>query len=346
MSTQMQQIVLASRPDGAPTQENFRLETADIPVAGDGEILVEVHYMSLDPYMRGRMDDAKSYAAPVPIGGKMEGGSVGKVLASKVDSFAPGDMVFGPFGWATHSTAPAQMCRKLDPSIAPVTTSLGVLGMPGLTGWHGLMEYGRPKEGETLVVAAATGPVGSIVGQLAKSLGLRVVGIAGGADKCAMAVDHFGFDVCLDHRAYADARSLRTALKEACPKGIDIYFENVGGKVLEAVIPLMRPFGRIPVCGMIAWYNEGGLGENAGGGGLTAPKLWRTILVNFLSVNGFIISNHWNRFPEFLADVAPKVASGEIAVKEDITQGLENAPQAFMDLLTGGNNGKAIVKVA
>lgn len=346
MSTQMQQIVLASRPDGAPTPENFRLETAEMPTPAEGEVLVEVQYMSLDPYMRGRMDDAKSYAAPVPIGGKMEGGSVGKVIASKSDQLAEGDMVFGPFGWASHAVAEAKMCRKLDPDQAPVTTALGVLGMPGLTGWHGLMEYGRPKAGETLVVAAATGPVGSMVGQLAKSLGLHVVGIAGGADKCRIATEHFGFDVCLDHRAYPDAKALREALKEACPKGIDIYFENVGGKVLEAVMPLMRPFGRIPICGMIAWYNAGGLGEKAGDAGLTAPKIWRTILVNFLSVNGFIISNHWHRFPEFLAEVAPKVASGEIAVQEDITQGLENAPQAFINLLTGGNVGKAIVKVA
>lgn len=346
MSDKMQQIVLASRPDGAPVPENFQLETADIPAPGDGEILVKVTYMSLDPYMRGRMDDAKSYAAPVPLGGKMEGGSVGVVQASNSDHFKEGDHVFGPFGWATHAVVDAKMCRKLDPDQAPVTTALGVLGMPGLTGWHGLMEYGRPKEGETLVVAAATGPVGSMVGQLAKSLGLRVVGIAGGADKCKLAVDHFGFDVCLDHRAHEDAKSLRDALKDACPKGIDIYFENVGGKVLEAVIPLMRPFGRIPICGMIAWYNAGGLGENAGGVGLTAPKLWRTILVNFLSVNGFIISNHWSRFPEFLSEVAPKVANGEIAVQEDITEGLENAPQAFIDLLTGGNTGKAIVKIA
>ena len=346
MSTEMRQIVLASRPDGAPTPENFRLETVEMPTPGAGEVLVEVQYMSLDPYMRGRMDDAKSYAAPVPIGGKMEGGSVGKVIASKSDHLAEGDMVFGPFGWASHAVADAKMCRKLDPDQAPVTTALGVLGMPGLTGWHGLMEYGRPKAGETLVVAAATGPVGSMVGQLAKSLGLHVVGIAGGADKCRIATEHFGFDVCLDHRAYPDARALREALKEACPKGIDIYFENVGGKVLEAVMPLMRPFGRIPICGMIAWYNAGGLGEKAGDAGLTAPKMWRTILVNFLSVNGFIISNHWNRFPEFLAEVAPKVASGEIAVQEDITEGLENAPQAFIDLLTGGNVGKAIVKVA
>ena len=346
MSEQMQQIVLASRPDGTPTQDNFRLETGDIPTPGEGEILVKVHYMSLDPYMRGRMDDAKSYAQPVPVGGLMEGGSVGEVIASNSPDFKSGDYAFGMFGWATHGVAQAQMCRKVDPDQAPITTSLGVLGMPGFTGWFGLNEYGRPKKGETLVVAAATGPVGSMVGQLAKSMGLRAVGIAGGADKCELAKSEFGFDECLDHRAYDDAKSLRAALKEACPDGIDIYYENVGGKVLEAVMPLMNPHARIPICGMIAWYNAGGLGAGAAEEALTAPKLWRTILVNFLSVNGFIISNHWKRFPEFLQEVAPQVADGRIAVKEDITEGLENAPQAFIDLLTGGNFGKAIVKVA
>jgi NADPH-dependent curcumin reductase len=346
MSDQLRRIVLASRPDGAPTLDNFRLETAEIPQPGEGEILVKVEYMSLDPYMRGRMDDAESYAQPVPIGGLMEGGSVGEVIASNSPAFAVGDKAFGAFGWASHGVAKAAQCRKVDPDQAPITTSLGVLGMPGLTGWHGLMEYGRPKEGETLVVAAATGPVGSMVGQLAKSLGLRVVGIAGGKDKCDLAVSEFGFDACLDHRAYDDAKALRAALKDACPKGIDIYFENVGGKVLEAVLPLMNPHGRIPICGMIAWYNAGGLGEGAPDLGLTAPKLWRNILVKFLSVNGFIISNHWNRFPQFISEVAPKVADGSIAVKEDITEGLENAPQAFIDLLTGGNFGKAIVKVS
>ena len=345
MTTQMQQIVLASRPDGAPTAQNFRLESADMPTPGAGEILVEVQYMSLDPYMRGRMDDAQSYAAPVPIGGKMEGGSVGRVIASNADQFTKGDTVFGPFGWATHAVANAQMCRKLDPNQAPITTALGVLGMPGFTGWFGLTEYGRPKEGETLVVAAATGPVGSMVGQVAKSMGLRVVGIAGGPEKCKLAVDHFGFDACLDHHAYDDAGSLRKALKEECPKGIDIYFENVGGKVLEAVLPMMNQHGRIPICGMIAWYNEGGLGANAAEQTLTGPKLWRTILVNFLSVNGFIISNHWNRIGEFHKAIAPKIADGSIAVQEDITEGLENAPDAFIKLLTGGNTGKAIVKL-
>ncbi len=345
MSDTMQQIVLASRPDGAPTPENFRLEEAPVPTPGEGEVLVRVHYMSLDPYMRGRMDDAKSYAAPVPVGGKMEGGAVGEIIASNAPGFEVGEFVMGGFGWATHSVAPAAGLAKIDPKTAPITYALGVLGMPGFTGWFGLTEHGRPKAGETLVVAAATGPVGSMVGQIAKSMGLRVVGIAGGAEKCAMAKEHFGFDECLDHRAYADASALRKALQEACPKGIDIYFENVGGKVLEAVLPLMNPFGRIPICGMIAWYNAGGLGANASENGLTGPAIWRTILVKFLSVNGFIISNHWNRLPEFHKAVAPKIADGSIAVQEDITEGLENAPEAFIKLLTGGNTGKAIVKL-
>lgn len=345
MSDKMQRIVLASRPDGAPSHDNFRLEDADIPQPGPGQVLIRTHYMSLDPYMRGRMDDAKSYAQPVPIGGMMEGGGVGEVIASNSDAFKPGDFAMGMLGWSTHAVADANMLRKVDPAHVPITTSLGVLGMPGLTGWFGFKEHGRPQAGETLVVAAATGPVGSIVGQLAKSMGLRAVGIAGGADKCKLATEKFGFDACIDHRAYADAKSMRAALKDACPKGIDIYFENVGGKVLEAVIPLMNTHGRIPLCGMIAWYNAGGLGADAKGEGLTAPALWRNILVRFLSVNGFIISNHFDRFPEFLRDVTPKVADGSIAFEEDITEGLENAPQAFMDLLTGGNTGKALVKV-
>ena len=271
----------------------------------------------------------------------MEGGSVGEVIASNSPDFKVGDHAFGMFGWATHGVQPAKICCVRSTQIrCPSPPRLAFLACPAFTGWHGLTEYGRPKAGETLVVAAATGPVGSMVGQIAKSHGLRVVGIAGGADKCAMAKEHFGFDECIDHRAYDDAKSLRAALKDACPKGIDIYFENVGGKVLEAVIPLMNQHGRIPICGMIAWYNAGGLGANAAEEALTAPKLWRNILVNFLSVNGFIISNHWNKFPEFLKEVAPKVADGTIAVKEDITEGLENAPQAFMDLLTGGNKAR------
>ena len=339
MTEMMKQIALASRPTGAPTPANFRLEELPIPTPGEGEVLVRVHYMSLDPYMRGRMDDAKSYASNIPVNGKMEGGSVGEIIASNAKGFEVGEFVMGGFGWATHAVAPAAGLAKIDPKAAPITYALGVLGMPGLTGWYGLTELGKPKAGETLVVAAATGPVGSMVGQIAKSMGLRTVGIAGGPEKCKTAVEHFGFDICLDHRAYATATDLRAALKEAAPKGVDIYFENVGGKVLEAVMPLMNQHGRIP------WYNEGGLGADAIEKTLTAPKLWRTILVNFLSVNGFIISNHWNRMPDFHKAVGPMIASGQVKVQEDITEGLENAPEAFIKLLTGGNTGKAIVKV-
>jgi len=345
MTDMMKQIVLASRPDGAPTPANFRLEEHPVPTPGKGEVLVRVYYMSLDPYMRGRMDDAKSYAANIPVDGKMEGGSVGEIIASNAEGFEVGQFVMGGFGWATHAVAPAAGLAKIDPKTAPITYALGVLGMPGLTGWYGLTELGKPKAGETLVVAAATGPVGSMVGQIAKSMGLRTVGIAGGAAKCKMAVEHFGFDACIDHRAYANASDLRRAIKDVAPKGIDIYFENVGGKVLEAVMPLMNQHGRIPICGMISWYNEGGLGADAIEKTLTAPKLWRTILVNFLSVNGFIISNHWNRMGDFHKAVGPMIASGQIKVQEDITEGLENAPEAFIKLLTGGNTGKAMVKL-
>lgn len=345
MTDQMYHVTLASRPDGAPSLDDFSYQPAPIPTPGEGEVLVRVHYMSLDPYMRGRMDDAKSYAAPVPIGGTMEAGAVGEVIASQSPHFKPGDFAFGMFGWATHGCLPANQLRKLDPKQGPITAALGVLGMPGFTGWHGLTEYGKPKAGETLVVAAATGPVGSMVGQVARLAGLRTVGVAGGAEKCKLATEKFGFDACLDHRAYDSARDLRAALKQECPDGIDIYFENVGGKVLEAVLPLMNPFGRIPICGMIAWYNAGGLGAGAKDQGLTGPGLWRNILVNFLSVNGFIISNHFDRFPQFLKEIGPKVASGEIAYLEDIAEGLENAPATFIAMLGGGNMGKQIVKL-
>jgi len=341
MSDQMQHITLASRPFGVPVAENFALETAPIPTPGDGEVLVRVQYMSLDPYMRGRMDDAKSYAAPVPIGGTMEAGGVGEVIASNSPAFTPGDIAFGMFGWSTHGCLAAGELRKLDPSHGPITAALGVLGMPGFTGWYGLTELGRPKAGETLVVAAATGPVGSMVGQVARQAGLRTLGIAGGAEKCALAVDMFGFDACIDHRAFETASELRKAIAAECPKGIDIYFENVGGKVFEAVLPLMNTFGRIPVCGMISGYNL----TEAPSGPDRLPMLWRSVLIKHLSINGFIISNHFDRYPEFLGTIGPKVASGDIAVLEDIAEGLENAPAAFIRLLTGGNKGKQIVKL-
>ena len=342
MSDQMQRVTLASRPSGAPVAANFKLETAPVPSPGNGEVLVRVHYMSLDPYMRGRMDDAKSYAAPVPIGGTMEAGGVGEVIASNSPAFQPGDIAFGMFGWASHGCLPAVELRKLDPAHGPITAALGVLGMPGFTGWYGLTEFGRPKSGETLVVAAATGPVGSMVGQVARLAGLRTVGIAGGAEKCALAQEKFGFDACVDHRAHDTAADLRRAVGDACPDGIDIYFENVGGKEFEAVLPLMNTFGRIPVCGMIAGYNLGGVVPP---GPDRLPMLWRSVLIKHLSINGFIISNHFDLYPKFLGLIGPKVASGEIAYLEDIAEGLENAPAAFIRLLTGGNMGKQIVKL-
>ena len=346
MAEDMQRIVLAKRPEGRPGPESFRLERVAMPTPGEGEVLLRVLYMSLDPYMRGRMDDAKSYATPIGVGEQMGGGAVGEVIESRSDHFAPGDIAMGMFGWASHGVVPARELRKIDPAVAPVTTALGVLGMPGFTGWYGLTAIGKPKSGETLVVAAATGPVGSMVGQFARHLGLRVVGVAGGADKCAYAVDELGFDACLDHRDASDARELRGKIAEACPNGIDIYFENVAGKTLEAVLPLMNVHGRIPLCGMIAWYNAGALGGNASEGADRLPKVWRTILVNRLTVTGFIISDHFDRYGDFVAQAGPLVGQGKIRFREDVTEGLENAPEAFLRMLDGKNFGKTLVRVS
>ena len=339
--TQMKRIVLASRPTGAPTDDNFRLEEAELPTPGEGEIAVKVSYMSLDPYMRGRMDDIKSYAAPVPIGGTMEAGAIGRVIQSNHPDWKEGDYAVGRFGWADHGVAKGDQCLKFDPDTAPLSTALGVLGMPGFTAWAGMTAYGKMKQGETLVVGAATGPVGSMVGQLAKEAGLRVVGVAGGDEKCRMAVETFGFDACVDHKG-KDARAMKEALKSECPDGIDIYFENVGGPTLGGVLPLMNLHGRIIVCGMIAWYN-GNEDETAG---FPTGKLWRMILVNRLTIQGLLQTDHVARMPEFLKETAPKVKSGKIAYVEDVAEGLENAPKAFMSLLKGGNVGKQVVKIS
>ncbi|WP_346897422.1 NADP-dependent oxidoreductase [uncultured Roseibium sp.] len=345
MTETMKRIALAARPKGAPSLDDFRLEDVPMPIPGEDEVLARVLYLSLDPYMRGRMDDAKSYAAPVEIGATMEGGCVAEVIASNSDRLKPGEIVNGMFGWASHGVLPAKQLRKVDPDVAPVSTAVGVLGMPGFTGWLGLNEYGRPKAGETLVVGAATGAVGSMVGQLAKIYGLRVVGVAGGADKCAFAVNELGFDACIDHRAAADATALREQLAAECPDGIDIYFENVGGKTLEAVLPQMNVGGRIPICGMIAWYDLGGLGLGGADGKDQLPKAWRTILVRRLSINGFIIMDHYARFPDFLKEVGGYIRDDRLHYREDIAKGLEAAPQAFLDMLKGGNFGKQLVKV-
>lgn len=342
----MQRIVLAARPQGAPKETDFRLETIDMPEPGEGEFLARTIWLSLDPYMRGRMDDSKSYAAAVQIGAPMEGGCVGEVIASNNPRFKVGDFVEDRFGWQSHAVSNGQGVRKLDPGAAPLSTALGVLGMPGITAYVGLNTHGRPKAGETLVVGAATGAVGSLVGQLAKAQGLRVVGVAGGAEKCAFAVEELGFDACLDHRGAEDVSALRKHMAAACPDGVDIYFENVGGMTLDAVVPLMNVHGRIPVCGMISWYNAGQLGGAVADGPNLLPRVWRTILVNRLSVQGFIITDHFNQFPQFIADVAPMIADGSIKYRESISEGLASAPQAFMNLLKGGNFGKQLVAVS
>ncbi|MFP7674375.1 NADP-dependent oxidoreductase [Marivita sp. S0852] len=339
MSATMSRITLARRPDGSPVPEDFKLENAPLPSPEQGDVLIEVTHLSLDPYMRGRMDDVKSYAPSVDIGGTMTGQGVGRVLESRADGITKGDIVTGMTGWASHACLPASDIRRLDADLPP-STALGVLGMPGLTGWVGLHKYGRPQKGETLVVGAATGPVGSMVGQLAKSMGLRTIAIAGGEEKCRLATETFGFDAAIDHRAHKDAKSLREAIAKAAPDGVDIYWENVAGKLLEAVLPLMNVHGRIPVCGMIAWYGGDNIADTN-----QLPSLWRSVLVKRLHVSGFIIFDHWNEYPAFLADVGPKVASGDIAYLEDVAEGLKNMPQTFIEMLKGGNVGKQIVKL-
>jgi NADPH-dependent curcumin reductase CurA len=333
-----QRIVLASRPDGRPTAENFRLEEAAVPSAGEGEVLLKLRYLSLDPYMRGRMSAAKSYAAPVEIGSVMEGGTVGEVVESHSAGFAPGDFVLSHSGWQSYAVANASTLRKLDPEQAPLTTALGVLGMPGFTAYSGLLTIGQPKEGETVVVAAATGPVGSAVGQIAKLKGARAVGIAGGADKCRALIDEFGFDVAVDHHSPNFAQELALA----CPNGIDVYFENVGGKVFAAVFPLLNPFARVPVCGLIAQYNQSGPFD----GPDRLPALMRDILSKSLTIRGFIQRDFADQRPAFYHDMAKWIADGQIRYREDIVEGLENAPKAFISMLEGGNFGKLVVKLS
>lgn len=341
MTDTMQHIVLAARPLGEPKPSDFNLETCPIPTPGEGEILVRIIWLSLDPYMRGRMSDSKSYAQPVEIGATMEGGGVGEVIASNNSGFSVGDFVNGPFGWQSHAISDGTMVRKLDPALAPISTAVGILGMPGITAYVGLNTHGKPKSGETLVVSAATGAVGSLVGQLGKAQGLRVVGVAGGEEKCRYAVDELGFDACIDHRAAADSSALRKQLAEACPDGVDIYFESVGGKTLEAVTPLMNVFGRIAVCGMISWYSA----TKADGPDML-PMVWRTILVNRINVRGFIITDHYDQFPAFVEEVSDLIKTGKVHYRETISEGLASAPEAFMNLLKGGNFGKQLVSIS
>jgi len=333
-----QQIVLASRPVGTPKPQNFRLEEVDLPQAEEGEVTVRVLFLSLDPYMRGRMSDARSYAAPVPIDGIMEGETICEVLKSRSSNFAPGDIVRGRTGWRTHAVVDGNALRRVETHGAPLTTAVGALGMPGFTAWSGLKFIGQPKAGETVAVAAASGPVGSMVGQLAKLWGARAIGIAGGTEKCAYVKDELHFDAVIDHRS----DDLASRLEAATPDGIDVYFENVGGHVWDAVLPRLNKFGRVPVCGLVAHYNGASTSDND-----RLPATMSAILRQSLLVRGFIQTEFAaDHFDEFLAEVGPRVAAGELRYREDIVDGIDNAPDAFTAMLTGGNFGKLIIKVA
>ncbi len=330
-------IVLQSRPVGEPKLSDFRLEEMPVPKPGVGEILLRTQWLSLDPYMRGRMSDAPSYAKPVEIGGVMEGGTVSEMIASNNERFAVGDIVVGRTGWQTHAVSDGKGLRKLDPALAPVSTALGVLGMPGMTAYVGLLEIGKPQPGETVVVAAASGAVGSVVGQIAKIKGARAVGIAGGPQKCRYVRDELGFDDCLDHHA----PGLAERLDAACPNGIDVYYENVGGPVFEAAFPLLNPFARVPVCGLISQYNAISLRQAS----ITLPQFMRATLTKRLTIRGFIVSDFAARHGDFLRDVSAWIKEGRIKYREDMIEGLEQAPQALIGLLRGENFGKRLIRL-
>jgi NADPH-dependent curcumin reductase CurA len=334
---QNKRIVLASRPVGEPKAADFRIESCPILAPGDGQVLLRTIWLSLDPYMRGRMSDVPSYAAPVPIGGVMEGGAVSEVIASNNPAFAEGDIVVARTGWQTHALSDGKGLVKIDPKLAPISTAVGVLGMPGMTAYVGLLDIGKPQPGETVVVAAALGAVGSAVGQIAKIKGARAVGIAGGKDKCDHVKKELGFDECLDHRD----PDLAAKLKDACPKGIDVYFENVGGAVFEAVFPLLNAFARVPVCGLVAHYND----DMQAAAPKWAPSLMRAVLTRRLTIRGFIVSDFAARHADFLRDMSAWVREGKVKYKEFITEGLDSAPGAFMGLLKGANFGKQLVRV-
>jgi NADPH-dependent curcumin reductase CurA len=332
-------IVLHSRPVGAPTAENFHLEQVEIPVPSNGQVLLRTLYLSLDPYMRGRMSDAPSYAPPVAIGEVMVGGTVSRVEASKHPEYQAGDLVLSYSGWQGYALSDGTGLNKLDATMAHPSLALGVLGMPGFTGYMGLLDIGQPQAGETVVVAAASGAVGSVVGQVAKIKGCRVVGVAGGQDKCRFAVEDLGFDFCVDRNSPDFARELAAA----CPKGIDVYFESVGGAVFDAVLPLLNAKARVPVCGLIAHYNDTALPPGPDRLGL----LTRTILTKRIRMQGFIIFDDYaHRYGEFVSQMSAWLKEGKIKYREHIVDGLEHAPLAFIGLLEGKNFGKLVIRVA
>ncbi|MFB9213823.1 NADP-dependent oxidoreductase [Vibrio sinaloensis] len=330
-------IVLASRPQGAPVADNFRIETADIPSPNEGEILLRSVYLSLDPYMRGRMNDAKSYADPVAIDETMVGGTVCQVVESKHDNFDKGEWVLAFTGWQDYGISDGEGLIKMGMEPSHPSYALGVMGMPGFTAYMGLLDIGQPKEGDTLVVAAATGAVGSMVGQIGKLKGCRVIGVAGGAEKCDYAKTQLGFDECIDHKADDFAEQLANV----CDKGIDVYFENVGGKVFDAVLPLLNTGARIPLCGLISQYNATSLPE----GPDRMSMLMAQLLIKRIKMQGFIIFDDYaHRYGEFAADMTKWLAQGKIHYREHLVDGLENAPEAFIGLLEGKNFGKLVVQ--
>ena len=333
------QFLLASRPQGQATTANFRMVESPVAALADGQVLVRHHYLSLDPYMRGRMNDAKSYAPPQPLDAVMIGGTAGEVVGSRHPGFRIGDKVVGMGGWQQYSVADGNAkgtIRKVDTSRIPLTAYLGVVGMPGVTAWYGVMKIIEAQPGNTILVSAASGAVGGVVGQLAKAKGCRAIGFAGGAEKCAYVVDELGFDACIDYKAHADPKLLYGALKDATPTGVDGHFENVGGAILDAALARMNAFGRIAVCGMISGYD----GQP---NPLAQPAL---ILASRLRIEGFIVSEHMEVWPEALTELGTMVATGTLKYRESVAQGLESAPEAFLGLLKGKNFGKQLVKLA
>ena len=326
------QVLLAARPRGAVEESNFRIVESAVPSAGEGEFIVRAHYLSLDPYMRGRMDDAKSYAKNAEVGEVMVGTAVGEIIESSHPKYRVGDFVETRTGWQLYGKSDGGGVRKVDPAYVPLSAYLGAVGMPGVTAWIGLNEHGRPKAGETVVVSAASGAVGSAVGQLAKLKGCRAVGIAGGRAKCDYVVHELGFDACIDYKS----GDLDAALKAACPSGIDVYFDNVGGPVLDAVLGHMNAFSRIALCGLISGYDNPGA---------LAVKNFRSFLVNRIQLRGFICSDHLDLWKPALQELAALVHDGKLKYRESIANGLENAPKAFIGLLKGQNFGKQLVKL-
>jgi len=336
MTATYQRIVLASRPTGPVTPQNFRLESVPLPAPGEGQVLIRVHYLSLDPYMRSRMVEARSYAQPQKLDETMIGGTVGVIEASRNPNFAVGDTVLGTLGWAEYGLSDGRGLMKVDTRAVPMSAYLGTVGMPGVTAWYGLNRICAPKPGETILVSAASGAVGSVVGQLAKHAGCRAVGIAGGPEKCSYVTGELGFDACIDHREHTDVASMARAIRAAAPNGVDCVFENVGGVCLDGALACMNPFGRVAVCGLIAGYD---------GVPIPIQNVFALVAMR-LRLQGFIVSDHLDVWPQALAELGRGVAEGRLKYRESVAQGLAAAPEAFIGMLAGRNFGKQIVKLA